>query len=308
MLQAMNKYLVLSLLITGLISGCGGGNNDQGTGTLSVSITDAPVDNAEAVVIHFTSVTVHNSNGDSTDIPVTNPLTNQPGASIDLLQLTGNKSVVLFDDELKAGSYSWMRLDVDFDPAKTYIQIAGNQYALKCTSCENNGLKLNRSFTIDADQTTAFTLDFDLRKSITDPQSGNDYRLRPTIRVIEASAAGSISGTVDSALISGLGGDAGCTVYVYDGHNIVPDDIYLPANTNPPGDYANPLTSASVVFDADSSRYLYTAAFLPAGDYTVSLTCDGEFDDPEAEDTIQFSATTNTNVLAGQTTTEDFNP
>jgi hypothetical protein len=284
---------------------CGSGS-DQGTGQLKVSLTDGPVEMAEAVVIHFTGVSVHGGNGEDKTIAVYDPVTGDPGRSINLLDYAGDKSVVLFDDELAAGNYSWMRLEMDFDPTKSYIQISGNQYALECTSCENNGLKLNRSFKVDTDAVLAFTLDFDLRSSITDPQSGEIYKLRPTIRVVDSEAAGSISGTVSETLLSSIGGQPGCAVYVYEGNDATPNDIYLPANGNAPDNYNNPITTATVKLN--QSTYEYTAGFLPAGGYTVALTCDAELDDASAmnSDTVTFTGNANVAVTAGQSATYDF--
>jgi hypothetical protein len=87
-----------------------------------------------------------------------------------------------------------MRLDTD--PSKTYITVNGQQYALRCSSCEQNGFKLNRSFRIDDNGVVAYTIDFDLNKSITDPQSGDHYKLRPTARGVGTVFAGNIASTV----------------------------------------------------------------------------------------------------------------
>jgi len=291
---------ILLIALTALaFNGCG--DNDP-AGSLQVGITDAPVDTADAVVIHFSEVLIHAADGTRTTIPVTDPVTRQPGRSIDLLAQTGGKQVVLFEQSLPAGQYNWMRLDVDFDETRTYIEIGPNRYPLRCTSCEQNGVKLNRSFTIDADQTTAFTLDFDLRKSIN--FSKNGYHLRPTVRVVVSSAAGSIEGAIDSALI---GGDPlGCAVYVYEGHDITPDDIYLPDGNIPAVQHNNPVTTARVT-DIGNNNYRYTAAFLPAGQYTLALSCEAANDIAETDDDISFSTGINARVAAGQSTTVTFN-
>ena len=300
---------VIFSVLASLLVACGGsgdGSTTVPTGKLSVSLTDAPVDNAEAVVIHYTRATIQPDNGDPIIIDIINPDDLSSGRSIDLLQFTGEKSTVLFDEAMPVGKYSWIRLDVDFDPLKTYIQIAGMTYPLDCNSCANTGLKLNRSFDVTVDNTMAFTLDFDLRKSITDPSSSNNYKLRPTIRIIETAAAGGISGTVDATLISSLGGAEGCVVYIYEGSNLTPNDIFTPELGSPPTGFNNPTSTTPVELN-DASIYEYTAAYLPAGEYTVSLTCDAENDDPlVAYDAVNFTGTTNASVTAGTTLTVDF--
>lgn len=293
---------ILFLSAVALLASCGGGGSGSGTGTLSLQLTDAKVDEALAVVLHYTHVTVHGDSG-NTVVDVLDPLTGDPGRSINLLDYTNGDSVVLFEQELPAGNYSWMRLDVDFDPAKSYIELNDGQHPLSCTSCQNNGVKLNRSFSIGADQTVAFTLDFDLRSSIT--FDNVNYHLRPTVRMVMTEASGATAGAVDPTLISTNDPDGnGCAVYVFSGHNATPDDIYIPMIGPVPGTQNNPVTTAIV----DETTNEYTAAFLPAGNYTAVLTCEPELDEADLDDDadLTFFGGTNATVTAGNTTVVDF--
>ena len=299
----MYQLRLLALLIMSLVlSACGGGSsNGSGSGTLSVSLTDSPVVGADKVVIYFTSVQVHEADGSTTDVNVIDPVTKTAGRSVDLLQLQGTKSLVLFDKELPAGNYDWMRLQVDFDPGKTYIQIGGKQYALNCTSCQNNGYKLNRSFKVNDAAVMAYSVDFDLTKSIT--LANGIYHLRPTLRVVETAASGNLSGSVDSTLISSLGGETGCAVYVYDGSNVLANDIYLPEGSALPFEHHNPVATAMM----DATTHQYTVGYLAAGDYTAALTCDAENDNASTQDPgVTFHGTANITIQSGQTTTHDF--
>jgi len=249
-----------------ILSACGGsGDSSPGKGELSLSITDAPVRHADAVVIYFEKAIVNSSQDGRVEVDVIDPVTMMPGRSVDLLQLTGDRSIELLTETFTEGHINWIRLMVDFDPEKTYIEIDGTRYPLRCVSCEKNGVKLVSSFEILPDMTNAYTLDFDLQKSITDPMSGIDYILRPTIRVVRSEAAGSIFGTVDDTLISDLGGEEGCAVYVYDGSDAVTDDIYIPDGMAVPETHNNPVMAAPVVFNTMNELYEYHAAFLPAG-------------------------------------------
>ena len=284
-----------------LMAGCGGGT---GTGRLELQVTDAKVDSALAVVVHYTSVRVHSNFVDKT-INVYDPVTGDPGRSINLLDFTNGASAVLFDEELPAGHYSWMRLTVDLN--QSYIELADGQHPLVCNSCEQNGLKLNRSFTISTDQTTALTLDFDLRSSIT--FDNKDYHLRPTVRVIDSHASGAISGTVDSTVIATNDpspDNNGCAVYVFNGYGATLDDIYRPATGNVPVDHNNPVTTAIV----DPATQQYTTAFLPAGNYSVALTCDPEKDISDSDEEVgidmEFIDSQDATVTSGATTTIDF--
>jgi len=298
------SWIGLMGLLSTLIVGCGDSGSSN-SGSLNVSVTDAPINysEVEAVVIHFTGVTVKGPQGEAT-YSVKDPVTGEPSRSVDLLALSGGKSVVLLEEELEQGKYNWIRLDTD--PTKTYIVVNGQQFELRCTSCEQNGFKLNRSFDIEENGAVALTVDVDLNKSITDPQSGEHYQLRPTARVVETALAGMIGGTVSDTVIADLGGEIGCTVYVFEG-DVNPDDIYLP-ELGAPGNHTNPEATARVEYDDSTQSYVYKAAYLPAGEYTVALTCDADSDDIlENDDTIAFYGADTVTVAEKQTTVHDFN-
>ncbi|MCK5387285.1 MAG: DUF4382 domain-containing protein, partial [Gammaproteobacteria bacterium] len=112
MISKTQFFIFLSMLFISIsMTACGGGDT-QGTGTVVIGITDAPVDSAEAVVIHFTKATLHGPNGNTT-VPVIDPVTSQSGRSIDLLQLQGGMWTGLFTNVVTAGHYSWIRLTLD---------------------------------------------------------------------------------------------------------------------------------------------------------------------------------------------------
>ena len=192
-----------------------------------------------------------------------------------------------------------MWLDLD----KSYIQIAGAQHGLRCTSCENNGYRINTSFNVETDAILTMILDFDLRKSITDPNGSDpDYILRPTVRLINSAASGSITGTVDPTLITLIGSN-NCSIYVYDGHDAKVDDVYIPISVSIPDTQNNPVNTTKVT---NNGSYTYTAAFLPEGNYTIAMTCEGMNDSASIDDTLIFSEAQNVMVIAGTTTTVNF--
>ena len=149
----------------------------------------------------------------------------------------------------------------------------------------------------------SFTIDFDLRKSVNGPKVGGncdgDYKLRPALRLVDNAGAGSIAGTVDADLINNPSCTAGNAVYVFAGHNIVPDDI---DEIHP-----DPVTSAMV----DDNLLTYKAAFLSAGSYTVAFTCQAGDDDPEVDEALTvnpiiFIGMTNVTVSSGTETIHNF--
>ena len=85
-------------------------------------------------------------------------------------------------------------------------------------------------FVVTAGQNNAFTLDWDVRRALTDPAGSDGWHLTPAHRLIDMTEYGRLSGTIADALVM----DASCTsgaegegnvVYVYPGHDAVPDDM-----------------------------------------------------------------------------------
>lgn len=82
---------VLPLALVGALSACGGGGSSNGAGSLSVSVTDAPVDGASNVFVEFTGVELKPHSGQQFSIDFTEP------KQIDLLALQGGQRMALLD-------------------------------------------------------------------------------------------------------------------------------------------------------------------------------------------------------------------
>lgn len=276
-----------------LLAACGGDENH--TGQLSVQMTDAPVDEAEAVVIQFTGIEVQGADGGRHRFAF------NPVKTLDLLTLqNGNAAPLLAPVTLPAGQYSWMRLLVQAEYDGVFdstITINGNQHELWVPSGSESGLKLNRGFVVPQGGLAAFTLDFDLRHSIVQPVGQPGYHLKPVLRMVNTASVGSIAGNVDSALVaSACSGDALGAVYVYSGAGVMLDDM--------DGDGGDPLSSTNV--GIGPGAYVYKAAFLSPGFYTVAWTCAAASDNPETSEDLIFFGTATLTVSSGQTTTYNF--
>jgi len=293
---------LLALVSTLALAACGsGGGSDtaavstEGFGTLTLGIVDAPVDGAAKVVIRVTAIEVKRA-GQS---PVTYDIS--PDRDIDLLQYAdGQRAVVLDDQRVPAGRYEWIRLLVQAERNQqdgSYVEMLdGRRYPLFVPSGSETGLKLVRGFNVAVGGRTDFTIDFDLRRSIIAPPGLDpNLLLKPVLRIVDNLQVGRIAGTVNPLLVVG-----GCTpfVYVFDGANVTPDDL--------DGVEPEPLISVPVRLNESTGAYVYKVGFLEAATYTVSFTCDGANDDPEADDALVFQGTQNAVVTAGQTTVIDF--
>jgi hypothetical protein len=324
---------VLVLLgVTLTVASCGGsdggGAGDGATGTLTLQITDGPVEAAEKVYIQFSGLELKAADGQRTTLyycqdPVDATLTivsdavcTTPPAPkrFDLLALnSGQADFLLQDFTLPAGRYNWIRLMVDTDGEDDScidVDIDGMDgicHELTIPSNDQTGLKLNRGFVIPAGGSADFTIDFDLRKSVhftgNDPDTG-EYMLRPTLRLADNTMTGAIAGVVNDTLMTVTCDPVNDhpAVYVYEGSGVSPDDI--------DGIAPDPVTTASVKKD-NMDVYRYKAAFLEAGDYTVAFTCDAADDDPIVDNTlndppVNFSGTTTVSVTAGMDTPHNF--
>lgn len=294
----LNALLILSLTGCDDMEDEAMENDDIFTGLFTLGITDAPLDNARRVIVQFTGIEIQAASGERLNFDFETP------RQIDLLALNGGEREFLLSDQpLPAGHYDWIRLKVDAesdsDTMDSYIELEdGSTRSLKIPSINQTGLKLARGFEVPLGGITDFTIDFDLRKSIhTPPDLDEDFILRPTLRMVDNTDAGKIAGTVDPILIPDPDNPT-CMVYVFENLGITPDDI--------DGLDAEPITTAPVKFDAATGQYIYQAAFLNAGDYTLALTYQAEDDDPETDDKIEFENSVQVTVSPGTATTYEF--
>ena len=301
----MNKtfrFALTALATSLLLAACGGGGSSAGTGVVSLDVTDAPVDAADAVVIQFTGVALKRAGSEEKVINFDAPRT------LDLLALHGGKTAVLLQDvTVESGDYEWVRLLVtsERNTLDSYLtETGGTQVPLFVPSGSQSGLKLVSGFTVPQDGKVAFTIDFDLRKSVAAPQAaGSPYLLKPALRLVDNAQAGAIGGTVASATLadascpSATAADNANVVYVFPGI-ATPNDLG--------GDGPDAVTTAAASVDT-SGTWRYQAAFLQPGTYTVAFTCQAANDAPEAGgEPIVFLGARTVTVNAGATTTADF--
>ena len=290
------RFLII-VTSAALLAACGsgdggGGSKDAPTGSLKLSVTDAPVDDAEAVWIKFRAVEFKPEGGSPVRhelLGAGNPQVPAP-QSINLLPLQEGRSAVLVNNlELPAGRYEWIRLIVDNveNERDSYIVIEGNECELRVPSGDESGLKLIRGFTLPANGSIALTVDFDLRKSIVEPpgQQGTGidctqaYLLKPVLRLVQDSDVGAITGTVDPNLFLP---DCSRLVYVF-------SDGTGPAGGTLPDDQDADDPNPVVMAKADAVTGAYHASFLPSGNYTLAFTCG--LDDMATNDALVFSPT-----------------
>ena len=294
--------LFLATIFAVAIAGCSSGSSGPSTGYVSIALTDAPVDNVSAVVVEFTGISLKQAGGDAQrfdfDAPRTIDLLDlQDGVMVDLLPTT----------EVPAGEYEWARLwvNAEFDTVfDSWAMTPNGQVELRVPGGDNSGLKLVSGFTVTAGQSTNLVIDWDVRKSLSDPIGQPGYHLRPALRITDLAEYGTLEGTVADALVmaddctNDLAMDTGNAVYVYQ------DEVQATL-----GDIGDPVLEPFVtaaVKQGDDGIYRYRVDYLPVGSYTPAFTCQASSDDPAVDDDIILTPVPSVVISDGQTTVANF--
>ncbi|MDE2050162.1 MAG: DUF4382 domain-containing protein [Gammaproteobacteria bacterium] len=315
-----NMSLAALVLGTAALSACGGGSGAAGSGALSVNLIDAPVDGATSVVVDFTGIELHNTNGTMVNI------TFSTAKQIDLLKLQGTNTGALTQGaSVPAGTYDWMRLDVLANKdtqGQSYITFSssGTMYPLYIPSGSETGLKLVSGFTVAQGSQTSFLIEFDLRKSVTQ-QDGSNYKLVPALRVINQLQVGTITANIDLAALTSqqLGSSASvasCSggLYLFSGATATPDDA--DGDTTDDGG-SDPVFYEPITYDGTNTQVSVSIPYVATGSYTLAAMCNYNVDTspavndyvPNAQSgqpgyqTMKWTVQDNVSVTGGTTTT-----
>jgi len=191
---------VSCLMLLAACSGGGGGGSSGGTGTLSMSITDAKPKlpaGATNLFVTFEEVLVHKSGGAWISLPlVETPYT------IDLLQFQdGNTTEFVPPTKLDAGKYTQVRIIVS---SATIRFDNGSFIQDEPIEVPSGKLKTDKNFIFDVTEASAvdIVIHFDLSKSlvVTEPAANPSYKLKPVLHLFgDPLEAATIEGSIDNA-------------------------------------------------------------------------------------------------------------
>lgn len=194
-----------------LLTACGGGGGSSSgvsadSGTLKVSMTDAPACGFDKVNVSVTKFRVHKSSTATDTDSGWSEITINPAKKIDLLSLRNGIVTELGQTALPAGHYTQMRLVLAENASgalanSVVAEGSTTEVALDVPSGTQSGIKLTNEFDIAANAATELVLDFDACKSIVTKGNGNGgFLLKPVISVTPKITSGQISGFVPTGL------------------------------------------------------------------------------------------------------------
>ena len=160
--------------------------------TLELRLTDGPA-NYQAVNIEIIGAEVH-VNKDTGNASGWQPLSIRTGV-FNILALNNGLDTLLGSTVLPVADISEIRLKLG---TNNTIKVAGQTYALTIPSGGESGLKLKFEKKLVAGVSYIVTLDFDAAKSIKE-EKNNQYKLKPTLRLITEANNGSIRGEIAPA-------------------------------------------------------------------------------------------------------------
>jgi hypothetical protein len=261
-----------------LLSGC-----DAAWITVDLG-TDPPAD-PEISAVQANLLGLEFRKGDST----TTTLEFRDGEIIDLLDLRDGDPLRLFtNEELPTGSYTGVRLLFDPDQEQSRVTTSAGDTRLRLAA----GTFAAVSFTVEDEKESReeFTLMLDLRQSLSFDEANDRYTLTPVLRSVRTEDAARVEGSV--AVVCPVGTvlqDEGA-IYLYSGRNVQADDL--------DGAEAEPFATTGVI-DSGTAALRYALRFLPAGNYTLAFTCQGDEEVPGSSENLDFRNVENIEIDAG---------
>jgi len=271
-------FAVMTLFFVSCSDDEGNGGNPQGTGTLSVQLTDAPfpyelVAEANVTVYKVEARRVSEDDDDDDALTVSPYITlMEEEIETNLLELTNGLTLQLAEIEVPVGTYDQVRVYVK---GVNVVLTDGTVYDLKVPSGDSSGIKvfIDPGITVVGGLSSDLLLDFDVSRSFVAKGNldVNGFNFKPVIKASNLSTAGTLAGNVSTIEEETQIGLFGAQVSVF-----AADTLNTTSFTDPDGNY--------------------TILGLEAGTYEVV----SEFEGFIASDTLEVQ------INAANVTTQDF--
>lgn len=181
-------------------------SDSDGSGKLTVQMTDAPFPYSEVSAVNVYVVRIDARSGAATDAEATNASNTSgwttiatPNRVVNLMSLQGGVTTNLGTTELSTGSYNAFRLVID--PAQSGVTLkSGAAVTTSFPSAAQSGIKINLDQPIEVtEDSSVMILDFDIGKSFVmkgNSIAQNGLNFKPVIRAVASDLTGGLSGTV----------------------------------------------------------------------------------------------------------------
>lgn len=257
---------------------------------LTVDLTDAPVDSASEVALALTGVSLLTEANAVVSLPL------DATQVVDLLKYQGDDTYRLAS-KVPVENARYVGIALDFAADGSYARRDDGAVVPIGTPAARTFSPIDLS--VGENDEESLVVDLNLRFSLIDDSSTTGtYRLQPVLRAVRLEDSASVGGIVGASIVesdscrNGRATTVGVAVYAYSGANITPVDYVGQSNL---------LDAANVTLDTSTGLYAYSLHFLPAGTYTLALTCEADADTPTAQDGLSFRAAGNIVIDAGET-------
>jgi hypothetical protein len=257
---------------------------------ITVDLTDGPTDGVQEVVLDISHVALLTSGGNVVRLALDDP------GPVDLLAFRNGETLRLVRERPIAPE-RFVGVALDFAAGGSFATLAdGSEVAIDTPTSRTFA---DIDLTVHDWESERLLMDLNLRFSLVDTGAGT-WDLVPRVRAVRPDISGTITGSVSTALVESAGCQAGrpagtgVAVYAFEGSGVTP------------ADYAGQdglVAADDVEFDASLGQWRYQLHFLPAGDYTLALTCQADADDPTTDDAVVFEASLNASVPGAGTVT-----
>lgn len=235
-------------------------DNEALRGRITLTLTDAPVDASHIKEVNVSIIRIEvlreGSQAWQAIKSFEDPIT------INMLEYTQGEYYDLTEQYLTPGTYKGLRLQLNIAnvdngltvfPQSNLVFTNGTQETLFVEDGGSNYVEVMREFEIVTNQTTFLTLDFDVRKSIV--MVDGEYKLRPSMRVVDTQVAGAIGGQFrDFADYSKV------TVYAYE------NGVFNIGEAEGEQPFSKAISSVRVENNKGGN---FTISFLPSGTYEL---------------------------------------
>lgn len=265
--------IIMTIALALILGGCSAGTQ---TGSVELSITDAPLLGNDVVGVYITVQAIEFHLTDEEWMVMEEF---EGPQTFNLMELTNGTSHLLGELVLPVGEYTQLRFILGapnqsedggtLTTVGSWVEIGtdngvyddGTDKPLFVPSGAQTGYKATAGepFTVPRNGTVAITADFDLRRAVVVRGSTGSYLLKPVLRLIVEGEAGTISGDIATTSVETL------MVFAYADGTYEVAEAADPVADEPR--FPDAVTSGLITLDVDNPDYLL--AFLAAGTYDL---------------------------------------